>query len=195
MLPKTESVEDLRELRHALERAGAREGVGMWCLIETPLGVLNAADIAEVGAEAFGLQALGVGTNDLSKELRCGAVPGRAPLLHALSTVVTAARAFGVSVLDGVYNNTRDTEGFLAEAQQARALGFDGKTLIHPGTVPLAHAAFAPTEAEVQWAQRVIDAVAAAASAGDGVTTVDGQLVEELHAEQARGVLAQAQST
>lgn len=192
MVPKTESIDDVQEFRAALGRAGAPDRMGIWCLIETPLGVLNAPSIAEAGKTAFGVQAIGVGTNDLTKEMQCTAVPGRAPLAFALSTIVTSAKAYGLTVLDGVFNNTSDLEGFTVEARQARDLGFDGKTLIHPNTVAACHAAFAPTEAEIVWAERVVEAMAAAKAVGEGVSTVDGQLIEELHAVQARRVLAKA---
>ena len=192
MLPKTECVDDLQEFRAALGRAGAPDRMGIWCLIETPLGVLNAASIAEIGKDAFGLQAIGVGTNDLTKDMQCAALPDRTPLLFALSSIVTAAKAYGLTCLDGVFNNTSDLAGFTREALQARALGFDGKTLIHPNTVAACHDAFAPTAEELLWAERVVEAVAAAQALGDGVTTVDGHLVEGLHAQQARRVLANA---
>ncbi len=192
MLPKTECIDDVQEFRLALGRAGAPDRMGIWCLIETPLGVLNAPSIAEAGKEAFGVQAIGVGTNDLTKDMQCAVLPDRSPLAFALSTIVTAGKAYGLTVLDGVFNNTADLQGFAAEARQARDMGFDGKTLIHPNTVQACHEAFAPTEAEVVWAERVVDAMAAAQAAGEGVSTVDGQLIEELHAVQARRVLAKA---
>ena len=192
MLPKTESIDDVQEFRLALGRAGAPDRMGIWCLIETPLGVLNAPSIAEAGKSAFGVQAIGVGTNDLTKDMQCAVTPDRAPLMFALSTIVTAGKAYGLTVLDGVFNNTNDPQGFAAEARQARDLGFDGKTLIHPGTVDACHQAFAPSQAEIIWAERVVEAMAAAHAIGEGVSTVDGQLVEELHAVQARRVLAKA---
>lgn len=190
MLPKASSVEDVRSFREAMTRAGAVDGLPMWCLIETPRGVLNASAIAEVGAESFGVTALGVGTNDLTKELGCAALQGRAPLLTALSTVVMAARAFGLSVVDGVYNDTSNAAGFAAEALQARQLGFDGKCLIHPGTVQACNAAFSPSDEEVAWAKAVVEAWQG--QDHGGVVTVQGALVEALHVAQAEATLLRA---
>jgi citrate lyase subunit beta/citryl-CoA lyase len=133
-----------------------------------------------------------MGTNDLAKELHAEHVPGRAPLLTGLSLVLLAARAARRVVLDGVYNDVRNLEGFEAETLQARQLGFDGKTLIHPGQLEPCNRIFAPAAEEVDRSRRIIEAFEEATSQGRGVVTVDGRMIENLHVEQARRVLALA---
>ena len=147
-------------------------------------------DCAAIGSASSRLTVLVLGTNDLLKELAARAVPGRGPLLTALSLAVLGARAAGVAVLDGVYNDVRDAEGFAAECAQGRDLGFDGKTLIHPGQVDAANRTFAPTDDEVDTARRTIEAFEAARAEGRGVATLDGRLVESLHVDTAHRVLA-----
>ena len=169
-----------------MDAAGAPAGLAVWAMIETPAGVLAAAAIAaspRVGA-------LVVGTNDLATELRAARVPGREPLAYALGACVVGARTAGVAALDGVYNDTADADGFAAECRQGAALGFDGKTLIHPGQIAAANAAFSPSDEDVAWARRVVAAFAA--GAGAGVLAVDGVMVERLHLDEARRVLARA---
>jgi len=183
VLPKCEQPRDIRQVRAAL---GPQ--VGVWCMIETPLGVLRADALA---AEA-GVDALVMGTSDLSRDLRAGPHPERLPLLHALSTVVLAARAHGRLVLDGVCLELDAPEVFEAEARQGRALGFDGKTLIHPGTIAATHAVFSPDAAEVDEARRVVVAFEQARARGEGVCVYAGRLVEQLHVDAARALLAQA---
>jgi citrate lyase subunit beta/citryl-CoA lyase len=160
----------------------------IWAMVETPAGVFSARDIAAHPQ----VDVLVLGTNDLAKELRASLVPGRAPLLPHLSTVLLAAREAGVLALDGVYNDVRDLEGLEAECRQGAELGFDGKTLVHPSQVEVANRVWAPDEAEVQHAHRVIEAFTAAEREGRGVVTVDGRMVENLHVESARRVLALA---
>lgn len=189
VVPKVDTPADVRAVDAALAAAGAPEDLAIWAMVETPRGVLDARAIAEASAR---LRVFVLGTNDLMKELGARAVPGRAPLVPALATVVLAARATGTVVLDGVFNDLSDDDGFAAECRQGRDLGFDGKTLIHPRQLAPANKAFAPTEEELAHAERVIAAFTEAEEQGTGVVTVDGRMVENLHVDQARRALAQA---
>jgi len=173
---------------HAIEDA-LPEHTAIWAMIETPAAVLRCAEIA---AASERLTVLVLGTNDLAKELLAEQVPGRAPLLGALSTCVLAARATGRVILDGVYNDVRDAEGFAAECRQGRAFGFDGKTLIHPSQLEPCNEVFAPSAQDVAHARKVIDAFDTAMADGRGVATVDGRMIENLHVDNARRVLALA---
>jgi citrate lyase beta subunit len=170
-------------------RWAASAGLPVWTMIETLAGVLNLAAIA---AEP-GVEALILGQNDLAAEM--GAVPGRdrTPLNLAMSLMVMTARYQGQIALDGVFNAFQDAEGFAAECAQGRAFGFHGKTLIHPSQIAPAHAAFGPSEAEVAWARAVVAAYAAPGAEGAGVLSVNGQMVERLHLEQARRILTRSQ--
>jgi citrate lyase subunit beta/citryl-CoA lyase len=185
VVPKVNSPEAVQSLVDAIESAGAPDKTRLWAMIESPYAVLHAEEIA---AASDRLAVLVLGTNDLVKELYAEHVPGRAPLLTALSMTVLAARAAGVQVLDGVYNDVKDTDGFLAECRQGREMGFDGKTLIHPGQVEGANAAFAPSEQAVEDARGLIEAWEA--GNGAGVVTYRGKMVENLHVESARRTLA-----
>jgi citrate lyase beta subunit len=186
LLPKVASAAQVAE-------AAAHLGGGapaLWAMIETPLGVLRAAEIAE----APGMACFVLGTNDLAKDLRAEHVPGREPLLAALGISLLAARAHGLACLDGVYNAFRDTEGFRAECEQGRAMGFDGKTLIHPDQLAVANAVFAPSAAALDLARAQLAAHEAALARGEGVAVVDGRIVENLHVENARRLLAEAEA-
>lgn len=189
VVPKVGSAREVVELERALERAGAPPQTRIWAMLETPAAVLDARAIASASER---LAVLVMGTNDLAKELYAEHVAGREPLLASLSLCLLAARAAGKTILDGVYNDVRDAEGFEAECLQGRALGFDGKTLIHPGQVEACNRAFSPTDAQLEHARRVIEAFELAQRAGEGVATVDGRLIENLHVESARRVLALA---
>jgi citrate lyase subunit beta / citryl-CoA lyase len=189
VVPKVDSARTVHEVVRALEAAGAPDRTAVWAMLETPRAVLDAREVATADER---LTVLVLGTNDLAKELRAEHVPGRAPLLTALSLTLLAARDAGRAILDGVYNDVRDPVGFEAECRQAREFGFDGKTLVHPGQVEPCNRIFAPAEAEVERAHRVIEAFEAARREGRGVATVDGRMVENLHVEQARRVLALA---
>ena len=191
VLPKVESPGEVRAAEGALVAAGAPAGLALWCMIETPRGVLAAAAIA---AATPRLAALVMGTSDLVKDQRARHTPGRAEVLVALGTVVLAARAHGLAALDGVHLDLADDAGFEAACRQGRELGFDGKTLIHPRTVEGANRAFAPTAAELAEAREVIAAHAEAEAAGRGVVVVNGRLVEALHVEEARRVVALAEA-
>jgi len=185
VVPKVGSAQEVVDLVAAMERHGTPDHTRLWAMVETPGAVLDARAIASASDR---LAVLVLGTNDLVKELQARFVPGRAPLLTALSAVVLAARAAGVAVLDGVYNDVKDLEGLESECRQGRDLGFDGKTLIHPGQVEACNAAFAPSEAEVEEARGVL--AAWEAGAGSGVVTYNGRMVENLHVDVARRVLA-----
>jgi (3S)-malyl-CoA thioesterase len=160
----------------------------IWAMIETPLGVLNALEIAAHPQ----LQGFVAGTNDLAKELNCRYRADRLPMQMALQTMLLAARAHGVVAVDGVYNQFKDDEGLKAECDQGRDLGFDGKTLIHPAQVAVTNEAFAPSEAEIDLAKRQIAAFEESEAAGQGVAVVDGKIVENLHVETATKLLAKA---
>jgi len=182
VVPKVESVGE------AQAAVAAAAGVPVWAMIETPRGVLAAADIAAVP----GVAALVAGMADLAKDLRCRPDAARTPLLYALSAIVLAARAGGVLVFDGVFTNLQDSEGFAAEARQALMLGFDGKTLIHPSQIDPCNAVFSPGAAEVAEAQALVAAYDAGLASGAGVTTYKGKMVEIIHVVEARRVLALA---
>jgi citrate lyase beta subunit len=188
VLPKVQQVGDLHEARSALSTHGT--SIPIWAMIETPLALMNLGGIA--GATGTGLAGLIAGTNDLCKELRCSAEQDRLALVPHLAHIVCAARARGLYALDGVYNHFRDPKGFRAEAEQGRALGFDGKTLIHPGQVDLTHLYFGPTAAELERAARIVAAFADPENAGKGVISLDGDMVERLHLEAARALLSAA---
>ncbi len=185
VVPKVGSAAEVRGLVEAMERHGAPDRTRLWAMVETPRAILDARTI---GGASDRLAVLVIGTNDLVKELDARFVPGRAPLLTSLSLAVLAARDTGVAVLDGVYNDVTDLEGFEEECRQGRDLGFDGKTLVHPGQVGPCNAVFAPSEAEVEDARGILEAWEA--GAGSGVVTHNGRMVENLHVEVARRVLA-----
>lgn len=187
VVPKVDSAGTVHAIEKALEAAGAPDHTAIWAMIETPLAMLHAE---EVCAASNRLTALVMGTNDLAKELQAEHVPGREPLLTGLGLSLLAARATGKVILDGVYNDIRDAEGFEAECVQGRHMGFDGKTLIHPSQIEPCNRVFAPTAEEVERAGRIIAAFEEAQAEGRGVVTVDGRMVENLHVEQARRTLA-----
>ncbi|GAA2506144.1 CoA ester lyase [Streptomyces thermolineatus] len=187
VVPKVDSARTVREVEEALVAAGAPERTKIWAMLETPVAMLHAEEIASASER---LTVLVMGTNDLVKELHAQFVPGRAPLLPGLGLALLGARAAGKVILDGVYNDVKDPEGFEAECLQGRQMGFDGKTLIHPGQLEAANRVFAPSEEEVERSRRVIDAFEEARREGRGVATVDGRLIENLHVDMARQVLA-----
>ncbi|NLH81285.1 MAG: CoA ester lyase, partial [Phyllobacteriaceae bacterium] len=192
LIPKVSKAEDVFEAVAALDRLGAPESVAVWAMFETPLAVLNAREIAAAKnvKEGRRLAVLVLGTNDLAKETRARFVPGRVTMLPWLTTALAAARAFGLDVIDGVYNNLSDAEGFRIECEQGRDLGMDGKTLIHPNQLAVADEVFSPSPAEVEQARKIIAAFALPENASKGVITLDGKMVERLHAEMAERVVA-----
>jgi len=196
LIPKVSSAADVFEANAVLDRLGAPESVKIWAMFETPLAVLNAGAIAAAASVKEGrrLSVFILGTNDLAKETRARFVPGRAPMLPWLTTAVAAGRAYGLDVIDGVYNNLSDAEGFVAECEQARDLGMDGKTLIHPNQLEPANRIFSPAEAEVAMAEKILAAFALPENASKGVISLDGRMVERLHAEMAERTVAIARA-
>ncbi len=188
VIPKVDSVEYLKAISAKLNSAGAPPEVSIWAMIETPSAIFNVREIAAFPR----VEVLVMGTNDLAKELRAPLVPGRHPLVPHLASAVLAAREAGKVILDGVYNDVRNPEGFAAECRQGMEMGFDGKTLIHPSQVEPANETWAPSADEVEYAERVIAAFDEAVADGRGVVTVDGRMIENLHVENARRVLAVA---
>jgi citrate lyase subunit beta / citryl-CoA lyase len=185
VVPKVGSADAVRELVAAMAGFGAPDRTKLWAMVETPVAMLHAEEIA---AASDRLTVLVMGTNDLAKELTAEHVPGRQPLLAGLGLAVLAARATGTAILDGVFNDVLDTDGFVAECRQGRELGFDGKTLIHPSQVDGANAAFAPSQQAVEDARGVLQAWED--GAGSGVVTYRGRMVENLHVDSARRTMA-----
>lgn len=190
LLPKVDGAAQLAEAAARLAAAGAPETCALWAMMETPRGVLRAAEIAAAPRMACFV----LGTNDLAKDLRVEHQPDRAPLMPSLGLCLLAARAEGLACLDGVFNAFRDAEGLRAECAQGRAMGFDGKTLIHPGQLAIANEVFAPSDAALEQARRFVTAFQDALAAGQGVAVVDGRIVENLHVENARRLLAEAEA-
>jgi citrate lyase subunit beta/citryl-CoA lyase len=188
VVPKVNSASEVHNIERALELGGAPDHTKIWAMVETPVAMLHAEEIA---AASERLTVLVMGTNDLAKELHAEFVPGRGPLLGGLSLCLLAARATGKVILDGVYNDVKDLSGFEEECVQGRQYGFDGKTLIHPGQVEPCNRVFAPSEAEIDRSRRIIEAFE---KAGSGVVTVDGRMIENLHVDNARRVLALAEA-
>jgi citrate lyase subunit beta/citryl-CoA lyase len=188
-VPKVGSAEQVRAVAAEMEAAGAGPQMAIWAMIETPRAVLDCLEIAEASER---LTVLVMGTNDLTKELQARHVPGRAPVITALQMCVLAARAAGTVILDGVYNDVRDAEGFRAQAEEAMLMGFDGKTLIHPSQVGPANEVFSPSAEEIADAHGLIEAWDA--GEGSGVVTYHGRMIENLHVETARRVLALAEA-
>ncbi|HET6952349.1 MAG TPA: CoA ester lyase, partial [Acidimicrobiales bacterium] len=187
VVPKVDSADTVHAIDKALEAGGAPDHTAIWAMVETPLAMLHAEEVARASER---LTVLVMGTNDLAKELQAEHVPGRAPLLAGLGLALLAARATGKVILDGVYNDIKDPEGFEAECVQGRQMGFDGKTLIHPSQLDPCNRVFAPTADEIDRARRIIEAFEQAEAEGRGVVTVDGRMVENLHVDQARRTLA-----
>ena len=187
LLPKVEHEDEIQAADAALEAAGAKTDLALWFMIETPRGVLAAERLCAASPR---LQCVALGTSDLAKDLRVPQSPSRTGLMHALSTCVLAARAHGLDVLDGVYLNFRDADGYRKVCEQGRALGFDGKTLIHPSQIADANEIFAPAVEQVDTARRLLEAWKAARANGEGVAVLDGKLVENLHVEEAERILA-----
>jgi len=193
LVPKISSAEALQRIGNQLIGLWADPEIKVWAMIETPLAILDAERIARAAhVPATRLACFVLGTNDLAKETRARFVPGRAPMLPWLTTAILAARAHGIDVIDGVYNDIKDEAGFIAECEQGRDLGFDGKTLIHPAQVAPANAAFAPDESELTRAKAIIAAFQQPENADKGAIQLDGRMVERLHAEMARRVVALA---
>lgn len=191
VVPKVETVEQIAAVEAALAAHGAPSRTAIWAMVETPRAILHAEELA---GSSTRLAAFVMGTNDLVKELRAARVAGRGPLLGALSHCVVVARASGIAILDGVFNDIADADGFAAECRQGREMGFDGKTLIHPSQVDPCNLAFSPSAEEIELARRTIAAFEEATADGRGVVTLDGRMIENLHVDEARRVLAVVES-
>ena len=190
LLPKVESAERVRLTVSLLDALGAPEQLAIWCMIETPRGVL---DVREIAAASPRLAALVLGTSDLTKDLRAISTRDRLPLITALGLAVLAARAHGLAILDGVHLDLADDKGFAFSCRQGRELGFDGRTLIHPRQIAPANIAYAPSAEDIEWSRRVIAAHTEVTASGKGIVLLDGKLIESLHVENARRLVALAE--
>lgn len=191
LIPKVSSPETLQQIGTLLDGLWAAPEIRVWAMIETPLAILDAERIARaVQDRRTRLACFVMGTNDLAKETRARFVAGRAPMLPWLTAAILAARAHGIDIVDGVYNDLKDEAGFRAECEQGRDLGFDGKTLIHPGQVATANEVFAPDEAELARAKAIIAAFDQPENADKGAIQLDGRMVERLHAQMAERTVA-----
>ena len=190
LLPKVESADAVRKALSILDAAGGPADLAIWCMIETPMGVLHAEEIAAASPRMAGFV---MGTSDLAKELHCLHTPQRLPFMTSLNHVILVARAYGLAALDGVHLDLSDDEGFTQNCRQGLELGFDGKTLIHPKTIDQANETFGPSDQEVEYSRQIIAAFEEAQSEGKGVVVLDGKLVENLHVENARRILTLAQ--
>jgi citrate lyase beta subunit len=191
LVPKVEDAAMVREVAARLAALGAPERTTIWAMMETPLAMLNAAEIA---GSSTRLACLVMGTNDLVKELHAMHTETRAPVVTALGLCVLAARAYKMSILDGVYNAIQDPDGLRASCRQGSEMGFDGKTLIHPAQIAVTNEIFGPSEADLDLARRYVAAFSEAEAQGRGVVLVDGQLVENLHVENAKRLLMRAEA-
>jgi len=189
LVPKVSSASDLQAIEERFAGHDIERKTAIWAMMETPLAILNAGQIASAGGR---LRCLVMGTNDLIKEFRGLHTPDRSNLSAALGISVAAARAYGLSAIDGVYNDIQNEGGFKATCEQAKSFGFDGKTLIHPSQVEPCNAVFAPSRDEVEAARKLIAAFELPENKGKGAIKLDGRMVELLHAEIARGTVAMA---
>ncbi len=189
LVPKVTSGDDVVAIDNALTGAGAPEDLGLWVMIEVPLAILN---IQSIGAASSSTRLRGfvMGTNDLAKEYNAVPTPDRLAFQAALQLAIASARAFGLVAIDGVYNDIKNEQGFRAECEQGRVLGFDGKTLIHPSQLETANDVFSPDAEAVEHAKAVIEAFGLPENQGLGVIKVNGKMVELLHLEQAKRLVA-----
>ncbi len=191
LLPKVESAGAVHQAETIMEASGAPQALSVWCMMETPLGMLHAEEIAEASPR---VGALVMGTSDLAKELYAAHTRDRLPMITSLGLCMLAARAAGIAILDGVHLDLGDDEGFAYSCRQGKELGFDGKTLIHPKTIDVANEVFGPSEEEVEWSRTIIAAHAEAEKDGKGIVVVDGKLIENLHVLNAKRVVAMAEA-
>ena len=189
LFPKISTAAALQACEQALIAAKAPATLALWVMIETPLAMFHLHEIAAC-ARSTRLRCFVLGTNDLAKETRARLVAGRAPMLPWLMQTVAAARIYGLDVLDGVYNNLKDESGLIAECEQGRDMGMDGKTLIHPAQIASANQIFAPTADDIAQAQKIVAAFDLPENRSKGVIPLDGRMVERMHAEMGRRVLA-----
>ena len=195
LVPKVSGPEDVDQIEAALSAAGAPADFQMWAMMETPLAMLQAQQIAAKSQEAGShMTAWVMGTNDIAKDMRSAHTPERQPMMTSLGLCLLAARAYSLVILDGVYNDIKNAEGFQAVCEQGRDLGMDGKTLIHPSQLAPCNEVFSPDPAEVAFARQTIEAFELPENAGKGVLKVDGRMVELLHAEIAKRTVAIAEA-
>ncbi len=195
LVPKVSTPGHLSDVAERLVDIAADQKIRVWAMMETPLAVLNVREIAAAALDReTRLAGFVLGTNDLAKETRARLTPGRPAMLPWLSTCIAAARAYGIDVLDGVYNDVADAEGFARECAQARDLGFDGKTLIHPDQIAPCNAAFSPTPEEIEQARHIIAAFDRPENRNKGVVQIEGRMVERMHADIARRTMAIAEA-
>jgi citrate lyase subunit beta/citryl-CoA lyase len=191
LIPKISAPETLEQIGGLMNGLWADPAIQIWAMIETPLAILDIERIARAARDpATRLACFVMGTNDLAKETRAHFVPGRAPMLPWLTSAILAARAYGIDIVDGVYTDLKNEDGFRAECEQGRDFGFDGKTLIHPSQVAIANTVFGPDETELLRARAIIAAFDQPQNADKGAIQLDGRMVERLHAEMARRVVA-----
>ncbi|MCG8544154.1 MAG: CoA ester lyase [Alphaproteobacteria bacterium] len=189
LLPKVDNAAMVQEAELRLAAAGAPEGLALWCMLETPRGVLNVAQVAGASPRLAGFV---MGTNDLALELNCRQASDRQPFLTSFGLCILAARAEGLAIIDGVFTDLSDADGFAAECRQGLALGFDGKSLIHPKTIAAANEIYGPSDSDVAWAEKIIAAYDEAQDDGKAVIVVDGRMIEDLHVRLARRLVAMA---
>lgn len=195
LIPKVSSPETLDLIGRRLLDMGTAHKTRVWAMIETPLALFNVLPIAAAARDSeTRLAGFVMGTNDLAKDTRARLVPGRAPMIGWLANCVAAARIHGIDILDGVYNDIGNSDGFLMECQQGIELGFDGKTLIHPNQIELCNRAFSPSDDEVAQARKMIAAFDLPENKSKGVVSIDGRMVERLHADMARRTVAIAEA-
>jgi citrate lyase subunit beta/citryl-CoA lyase len=195
LVPKVSNPEQPEQIGARLLSLHANLHTRVWAMIETPTAIFNVREIAATARDSeTRLAGFVMGTNDIAKETRARLLPGRAPMLSWLTTCVLAAREYGIDILDGVYNDIADTDGFAQECAQARDLGFDGKTLIHPNQIEPCNAAFSPAPDEVAQARKMIAAFSLPENRDKGVVQIDGRMVERMHAEMARRTVAIAEA-
>lgn len=191
LLPKVESADAIRQMETIMRANGAPDGMAIWAMMETPRSILESQRISEATPRMGGLV---MGTSDLAKELDCAHTHERLPMITSLGLCLLAARASGLAILDGVYLDLADEEGFAFSCRQGAELGFDGKTLIHPKQIGPCNKVFTPKESDVAWSRKIIVAHAEAAERGAGVCVVDGRLIENLHVESAQRLVAMAEA-
>ena len=186
-MPKISNPGQLQDLAARIVDMGTDPHIRVWAMMETPLAMLNVGEIAASALDSeCRLAGFVMGTNDLAKDTRARLIPGRAPMLPWLMNCVAAARAYGLGILDGVYNDLGNADGFIAECRQACDLGFDGKTIIHPRQIEPCNDAFSPTPEDVAAARKMIAAFDQPENKDKGVIQIDGRMVERLHADMAR---------
>lgn len=195
LVPKISSVNDVSDILYDMERAGAAKDLALWVMIETPFALMNINEIAALAATTR-LSGFVLGTNDLAKDMQIPLptedAPQRVGFLSYFSSVILAARAYGLVVLDGVFNNFDDVKGLEFEAKQAKQLGFDGKTLIHPKQIDVVNEVFAASDGELAFAQKIVEAFELDENANLGAIKIDGKMVERLHADMAKAALEKA---